>query len=167
VPSVTDTADRAGTKLRQPREMICPPLWECWWRGLIGTLCSGRGGLQRIKFSEGWLLVAMGLCGNEILILGRGMLKLAPIIVSHDEFLSPPEVANWRSVSSGRQHTLTIVNRLKENGDEFSFSPLGQSLDFKMMIVMRILSSTQGERIMHGIQFLLNPFCRNFPTWQV
>jgi len=69
-------------------------------------------------------LVAMGLCGNEILILGRGMLKLAPIIVLHDEFLSPPEVANWRSVPSGRQHTLTIVNKLNKDLETTSSLPL-------------------------------------------
>jgi hypothetical protein len=56
--------------------------------------------------------------------LGRGMLKLAPINVLHDEFLSPPEVANWRNVSSGRQHTLTIVNRLREDVETNSPLPL-------------------------------------------
>ena len=95
----------------------------------------------------------MGLCGNEILILGRGMLKLAPIIVLHDEFLSPPEVANWRSVSSGRQHTLTIVNMLKEDVETNSPPPfMGKVLILKWMIVIRILSSTQGEQIMYDIQ---------------
>jgi hypothetical protein len=56
--------------------------------------------------------------------LGRGMLKLAPIIVLYYEFLSPPGVANWRSVSSGRQHTLRIVNRLKEDVETNSTLPI-------------------------------------------